>query len=62
VFHHDAPHLYGKFDAGYRELLADLGVASFADLQRCREEVIQFLPQLWEVAEEIVATNPDIDR
>jgi hypothetical protein len=62
VFHHDAPHLYGKFDVGYRELLGDLGVASSTDLQRRRAAVFQSLPQLWEVAEEIVATNPDIDR
>jgi hypothetical protein len=59
VFHHDAPAIHERFDRGYRELLGDLGIASFADLPRRRDEVIQSWPQVWAAAEEIVARNPE---
>ena len=56
----DAPGLISRFDRGYRELLADLGIDSFQDRRlRCRE-VEEFLPGLWEVAEEILAANRQI--
>jgi hypothetical protein len=60
IFRHDAPHLEPRFADGYRALLADLGIASFADLQRRAQEVEAFLPAVWQVAEAIMAANPDI--
>jgi hypothetical protein len=62
VFHHDAPAMNDRFDRGYRELLVDLGIASFGDLQRRYDEVKRSLPQVWQVAEAIVTANPDIEE
>ncbi|MCL4543350.1 MAG: hypothetical protein M1118_01930 [Chloroflexi bacterium] len=62
IFAADAPELISRFDGGYRELLADLGIDSFQDRRlRCRE-VEEFLPGLWEVVEEILAANPGIEE
>ena len=60
VFAHDAPALYERFDVGYRELLADLGITSASDLHRCRAKLIDFLPRLWREAELIMTANPAI--
>lgn len=61
VLHHDAPaEVRDRFEPGYRRLLGDLGITSFADLQRRRERVEALLPRVWHVAEEIVAANPEI--
>jgi hypothetical protein len=49
-----------RHSAGYHELLADLGITSFMDLQRRGNEVRESLPRVWEVAEVIMATNPAI--
>jgi hypothetical protein len=58
VFHHDAPLAVGEqFAHGYGELLADLGIASFTDLQQRRDQVRHALPAVWEVAEAIMAAN-----
>jgi hypothetical protein len=63
VLHHDAPvEMQEQFDPGYRHLLADLGVTSSADLHQRAEQVQAFLPQLWEVAEQIMAANPGIEE
>jgi hypothetical protein len=56
----DAPDLLPGFDGGYRALLADLGLDSFADRTRRCAEVEAFLPRLWEVAEEVLAANREI--
>jgi len=62
VLHHDAPReMEEEFSPGYRELLADLGVASSADLQRRSQEVEEFLPRLWQEAEAIMAANSSIE-
>ena len=62
VFHHDAPaELRKRYDRGYRELLGDLGITSFLDLWRRYAEVEAFLPRLWDVAEAIMAANPEIE-
>ncbi len=62
VFHHDASvTIQEQFAHGYQELLADLGIASFTDLQRRRDQVRQALPVVWEVAEAIIAANPAIE-
>ena len=61
VLHHDGPPATrARFDAGYRDLLGDLGIASPADLRRRAEQVEGFLPQVWAVAEAIMAANPAI--
>jgi hypothetical protein len=62
VLQHDAPQdVQEKYSVGYRELLADLGITSFADLQRRGEQVRDALPRIWEVAEAIMAANPAIE-
>ena len=60
VFAHDAPALKERFAPGYRALLADLGIASPADLRERAEGVRAFLPRLGAKAEAIVAANPEI--
>lgn len=62
VLYHDAPvAMQEQFTPGYRHLLADLGITGFADLQQRGEQIKEFLPQLWTVAEAILAANPDIE-
>jgi hypothetical protein len=62
VLHHDASiELQEQFDSGYRRLLDDLGVTSFADLQRRGEQVRRVLPLVWEVAEAIMVANSEIE-
>ena len=60
VFHHDAPELYERFAGGYRALLGDLDIASFAELERRHAEPVRLVPHVWDVAERIMATNSDI--
>jgi hypothetical protein len=61
VLYHDAPvGLQEKFTPAYLQLLADLGITSFADLQRRSQQVKALLPHVWEVAEAIIAANPEI--
>jgi hypothetical protein len=62
VLYHDAPvETQERFTPGYRHLLGDLGIASFVDLQQRSHQIKSFLPPLWEVAEAIMAANPDIE-
>jgi hypothetical protein len=62
VLSHDAPaEIQDRFSVGYRQLLADLGIVSFADLTRRCEQVKRFLPRVWEVAEAVMAANPGIE-
>ena len=61
IFAADAPELLPRFDPSYRELLADLDIDSFEDRRLRCGEVEAFLPRVWEVAEEIMAANPDIE-
>lgn len=62
VLYHDAPaEMQDRFSPGYRQLLGDLGITSFADLQQRGEEVKGLLPHVWEVAEAIMAANPAIE-
>ncbi len=44
-----------------RRLLEDLGIGSFADLQERHDAVQRRLPEVWAVAEEIMAANPAIE-
>ncbi len=61
IFDADAPELLARFDPGLHELAADLGIDSFAARQRRCRDVEAFLPQVWEVAEAIMAANPGIE-
>jgi hypothetical protein len=61
VLDQDAPAaMRERFDPGYRTLLGDLGIASFADLGQRADQVRRFLPRVWDVAEAIMAVNPGI--
>jgi hypothetical protein len=51
-----------RFTPGYRQLLSDLGITSFADLQRRMQQVKELLPRIWGVAEAIIAVNPGIEE
>jgi hypothetical protein len=62
VLYHDAPvEMQARFTAGYQQLLADLGIASLADLQQRSEQVKATLPRVWQVAKAIMAANPEIE-
>lgn len=60
IFDQDAPGSEHRFDDAYRELLADLGIASFADLEARAGTIREALPGIMEVAETIIAANPAI--
>jgi len=60
VFHLDAPEMETRFEPGFRELLADVGIVSFADLKLRGDQVEASLSRLWEVAEAIIAANPEV--
>lgn len=58
----DAPaDVQERFSRGYRRFLADLGINSFADLRDRCEYVMRSLPEVWEVAETIMAANAEIE-
>jgi len=62
VLHHDAPpELRRRFAPGFRDLLADLGIGSPADLRRRAAEVKAALPEVRSVAEAIIVANPEIE-
>lgn len=62
VFEADGtPALVARFEPGYRSVLADLGIASFNDLRRRREQVERSLPWIEGIAEEIMTANPGIE-
>lgn len=62
VFAKDAPDsLTEPFQEGYQRLLDDLGVGSYADLLQRAAAVEAFLPQVWAVAQEIMAANTAIE-
>jgi len=59
----DAPvELQERFLPSYRALLADLGITSPVDLQQRSEQVKALLPNIWQVAEAIMAANPAIEE
>ena len=61
VLHRDAPEWdRERFDGEFRDLLADLGIGSFADMVRRRDATVAALPAIWAVAEAILAANPEI--
>lgn len=60
ILDRDAPDERHRFDEPYRQLLGDLGVASFRDLQLRADVVREALPGIMDVAESIIAANPAI--
>lgn len=58
IFHVDAPELEKKFEAGFRDLVGDLGIRSFEDICARRDEIEAYMPRLWVVAEGIVDVRP----
>ncbi len=61
VFAADAPDGQEQHEAGLRDLLRDLGIATFADLERRVARVEVLLPRVSEVAEAIMAANVEIE-
>jgi hypothetical protein len=62
ILYHDAPvEIQNRFSVGYRQLVGDLGITSFADLQQRCDQAKDFLPYLWEMAETMMAANPGIE-
>lgn len=62
VLYHDAPpQMRDRFSPGYRQLLGDLGITSFSDLQQRKKQLETFLTRVWEVAEAVIAANPRIE-
>ena len=62
VFSRDATErVRERHSAGYGELVSDLGIRSYLDLTRRAGEVRAFLPDLWRIAEAIMAANPEIE-
>ena len=57
----DAPAELPTFTDSYRDLLGDLGIATFADIRRRRTEVERSLPQIWLTAETIMAANQQVE-
>jgi hypothetical protein len=62
VFFIDAPEQYDRYDAGFRELLADLGITSCPDLERRAAESEVALAEVMDIAEAIMAANPEIEN
>jgi hypothetical protein len=61
VLNRDAPPaLRDRFAPGYARLFGDLGITTFAALDRRCAELPAFLPQVWAIAEAILAANPAI--
>jgi hypothetical protein len=61
VFAADAPdEMRERYEPSCLRLLNDLGITSSADLRVRRDQVIDALPDVWDVAEAIMAANPAI--
>lgn len=61
VLSHDAPgDLTGRFKESYQELVGDLGVSTFAEVQRRCAEIERILPRVGDLAEAIIAANREI--
>jgi len=56
----DAPAIALAFEAGFRDLLMDLGIESMADMQRQAKQVRSMLGRVCQVSESIIAANSGI--
>lgn len=50
-----------KYARGYGQLLSDLGIGSFDDLNKGGEQIRDALPRLGEIAQAIIEANPQIE-
>jgi hypothetical protein len=57
--HGAEPAMRDAAEVGLRELLADLAIPAFADLERRVRWIEHTLPDIWRVAEDIIAANPE---
>jgi len=58
----DAPeYLTQSFNDSYQELVGDLGMPTFAEVRRRRAEIERILPQVCDLAEDIIAANYEIE-
>lgn len=63
IFITDAPpKLQSAHAPAFEAIMADLGVTSATDLTHRAEDVIRFLPRLWETTEDILLANPSITK
>ncbi len=61
ALYNDAPaDIQHQLMPSFRVVLEDLGIKSFADLQRRNKQIEELLPRVWEAAEAIIAANPEI--
>ncbi|MFZ1991120.1 MAG: hypothetical protein WAW96_15285 [Alphaproteobacteria bacterium] len=56
----DAPGLHAQFMPGYAHLLGDLGIDTPECLQRRADEAARQMPRVWEMAQAMIAGNPQI--
>jgi hypothetical protein len=59
IFQQAGPAMQDRFEPGYRQLLGELGIRSSADLRQRGDRVLELLPRVWRVAEDIIAANPE---
>ncbi len=63
ILHNDASRDEREnYAAGFHELLADLGITSFADLQEGSQRAREFLHRVWDVVEAIMDANAEIEE
>jgi hypothetical protein len=55
-----SPELHHSFKCKFDELLSDIGICSNAELMNRCNQVMEFLPRLWETTEAIISANPEI--
>lgn len=56
----DAPELHRALAPAFHAAVDDLGISSTEDILHRAGEVTRFLPRLWQTAEDIMASNPEI--
>ena len=63
ILHNDASRDEREnYAAGFHELLADFGIASFAGLQEGSQRAREFLHRVWDVVEAIMDANAEIEE
>jgi hypothetical protein len=62
LFHDAPPAVQAQHLPAFQDMLAELGAASSADLQRRMREIQASMPRVWELALAIMSANPDIEE
>ncbi len=61
VIFNDAPDdVQNKLSPAYKHFLSDLGIESYSDLQKRSEQTGALIDSTWNVAEAIIAANPEV--